>query len=448
MKNILIVGAGAVGGYFGAHLAKEHDSVSFLLRDGTRKAVQDHGLVIRTASGTFTVRPKVASKAQELPEPDLIILANKVYDLPEVLDQITPVVQPKTVILTLQNGVDIEDRVLARVQRDCVVGGVAFIYSRIVEPGVIDHFKRGMVTIGELMGNTSNRLEAIQELFSKAKIPCKISEDIRRTKWEKMCWNCVFNPLTVVINDRIARALDQPEMKNVIRGVVEEVMSVAAGSKVPLENDMPQKVVQWSEEIRDIHTSMYDDWKSGRSTEIDDLNGYIVRRGSELGIPTPLNEAFVAMVKVMISQGQARKNELVIQGDVIQPLHFDHQSLSKLSDEYHVQDIGSVMPGMEGKGIRLQGLLEVPALKVGVDHVTFHSKDDLFSASLTLQQAKEFGILLYEYNDGPFPEEKGGPYRLVTPGLGDLCANVKGVVRIELTKGKGKDTRSVMKGRN
>jgi 2-dehydropantoate 2-reductase len=139
MKQILIVGAGSVGGFFGAHLAKHNPNVSFLLRPKTRGAVKQNGLTIRSASGSFTVRPSVASDVRDLAKPDLIILGVKAYNLDEVMDQIEPVLTDNTVILTLQNGIDTEDRLIARINRDCVVGGVAYIYSKIAEPGIIDH---------------------------------------------------------------------------------------------------------------------------------------------------------------------------------------------------------------------------------------------------------------------------------------------------------------------
>ncbi|MES4785564.1 MAG: 2-dehydropantoate 2-reductase, partial [Nitrospiraceae bacterium] len=113
-----------------------------------------------------------------------------------------------------------------------------------------------------------------------------------------MCWNCVFNPPTVLIDDRISKALDHPEMLLTIHQIVDEVESVAAALNVCLPRGMAEKVVRWSQEIRDIHTSMYDDWKGGRPTEIDSLNGYIVRQGRQFGVPTPVNEALTAMVKV------------------------------------------------------------------------------------------------------------------------------------------------------
>ena len=440
MQQVLMVGAGSVGGFFGAHLAKSNPNVSFLLRPKTLAAVKQHGLTIRSATGSFTVRPRATSDPRELPTPDLIILSVKAYDLEEVMTQVEPVMTDRTTILTLQNGVDTEDRLIARVRRDCVVGGVAFIYSKIAAPGVIDHYKKGTVAIGELMGHKSPRLWAIAEIFKQAGIPCQLTDDIRRTKWEKMCWNCVFNPLTVIIDDKVAKALDHPEMLRVIHQIVGEVAAVAAAVKVPLASDMAEKVVRWTEELRDIHTSMYDDWKAGRPTEIDYLNGYIAKLGRELGIPTPLNDALTAMVKTITERERIGPGVLRIDGAVVQPVTFDRASISKLPAQHHV-DVSMVMPNIQGKGIRLKGLLEVPALAIEADHVTFHSGDGKYSACLTLRQANEFGILVYELDGEALPAEKGGPFRLITPGLGDLCANVKGVARLEITQGMGADTR-------
>ncbi|MBL8076073.1 MAG: 2-dehydropantoate 2-reductase [Nitrospira sp.] len=440
MKQILMVGAGSVGGFFGARLARTNPNVSFLLRPKTLAAVKQNGLTIRSAGGTFTVRPRAAADVRELPRPDLIVLGVKAYDLDEVLNQIEPVLTDQTVILTLQNGIDTEDRLLARLQRDCVIGGVAYIYSKIAEPGVIDHYKKGAVAIGEFMGYESDRLLRVRDVFAAADIPCHLSKDIRRSKWEKMCWNCVFNPITVLIDDHVAKALDHPEMTGVIRQIVGEVAAISAALKVPLPPDMPERVVKATQEIRDIHTSMYDDWKAGRRTEIDSLNGFIVQKGRELGIPTPVNEALTAMIKTMTEQEPTGVGRVRIEGAVVQPVSFDRVALAALPAE-HQLDVSTVMPGMQGQGIRLKGLLEVPALAIDADHVVFDASDGTYSACLTLRQAREHGVLIYELDGAALPDTKGGPFRLVTPGLGDLCANVKGVARIEITKGPGRDTR-------
>ncbi|PJA81113.1 MAG: hypothetical protein CO149_00365 [Nitrospirae bacterium CG_4_9_14_3_um_filter_51_5] len=445
MKEILFVGAGSVGGYFGAHLARKNPNVAFLLRSRTREAVAKNGLTVRSAIGeSFTVHPPVASDPKELPQPDLIVLGVKAYDLDEAMDQIEPVLKPDTTILTLQNGVTIEDTLMARFGRERVVGGVAFIYSKIAEPGVIDHYKKGMLTIGEPMGMESPRLQAMVALLKEAGVPCFISCDIRRAKWEKMCWNCVFNPLTVALNDRVAKALDCPELQSVITTIVREVSAVAmAAHRVPLDEDMPEKVVKWSQELRDIHTSMYDDWLAGRPTEIDELNGYITAKGKEFGVPTPMNEMLTALIKAMTmpESESSAGDSMQIEGAIMQTLQFTRATLAQLPAAQQVSELPTLMPGMNVRGVKFQALLDVVTLHVGADHVTFASQDGKFSACLTMKQAMDFGILLYELDGATFPSERGGPFRLVTPGLGDLCANVKQIGRIIFSVGLAADSR-------
>lgn len=447
MQQIMVVGAGSVGGFFGAHLARQYPSrLSFLLRQRTLDAVRARGLTIRSGTGTFTVHPAAAADPRELPKPNLIILAMKAYDLNVVLDQLTPVISEETVLLTLQNGIDIEDRIAARFRRESIVGGVAYIYSKIVEPGVVEHYKRGAIAIGELTGDNGSRVLEIADLFKQAGIPCHVSEDIRRTKWEKMCWNCVFNPLTVVIDDRVSAALAHPELLEMIHRIVEEVAAVSAGLNVPLPPDMADRVLRWTHEIRDIHTSMYDDWKAGRPTEIDSLNGYIVRKGRELGISTPINLALTGLIKAITEREQTGSDILRIDGAVIQPVTLDRIALAQLPAEHQIPDMRVVQPGMNGQGIRVKGLLDIPAFEIGADHVTFHAYDGRFAASLTLSQAIEYGILVYQVDGQSVPANEGGPFRLLTPGLDDLCANVKGVSRIEVRCGPGKDTRPSLQG--
>jgi 2-dehydropantoate 2-reductase len=441
MQQVLVVGAGAVGGFFGAHLARHNPNVSFLLRPRTLAAVKEHGLVVRSAQQTLTVYPPAASDPRDLAQPDLVILAVKTYDLNSALDQIEPVLTDKTIILTLQNGVDAEDRILMRLRRDCVVAGVAYLYAKLVAPGVIEHYKRGIVAIGELSGSRSERVSLIAKLFEQSGIVCHVSDNIRRTKWEKMCWNCAFNPITVLINDRVAKAIEHPEMRGVIRQIVGEVAAVAEAVGIQLHPDIAEKTLQMTEAIRDIHTSMYDDWKAGRLTEIDSLNGYIVRKGRELHIPTPVNEALTAMVKALTERGKSGPGTLRIDGEVLQPIVLDRESLTKLPAEYQVPDVSVMAPDLKGKAVRVKGILEVATVALGADHVTFHSQDGQYAATLTVQQAMGYGVLLYELEGGPVPDSSGGPFRLLTPGLGDPCANVKQVSRIELTRGPGKDTR-------
>ena len=296
--RILMVGAGSVGGFIGAHLAHAGVDVSFLLRPRTCEAVRSRGLTLRSGSTSFTVHPPVATDPSELATPDVIMLGVKCYDLDQVIQQIGPMLKKDTVILTFQNGIDTEERLMAAFQGDRVVAGVIYIYARIAEPGVIDHFARGHVTIGELSGNTNTpRITALRDLFANTPIPCKISRDMTRVKWEKMCWNVVFNPLTVLLNDSVARALDHDETLSMVTDIVKETMLVAERFGVTLPPETAHTVVRNTQAIRDIHTSMFDDWKSGRQTEIEYLNGYLVHHARTFGVSIRVNETLYRLVK-------------------------------------------------------------------------------------------------------------------------------------------------------
>jgi len=397
---------------------------------------------------SFTVHPIASGDPRDLPPPDLIILSVKRYDLDEVIAQLQPILGPQTTLLTLQNGVDTEARIRELAPGIRVISGVAYIYSRVAEPGVIEHYKKGAVAIGSFRPSASAQptpsidLQAVKALFEGAGIPCQVSEDIMRTKWEKMCWNVVFNPLTVLINDRVSKAVSHPEMRAMIRLIVEEAASVARADGVELAPDIADKVIQWSQEIRDIHTSMFDDWKAGRRTEIDYLNGYLVRRGLALGIRTPVNEAVCALIKTITEPAPMRSVLLRIDGQVIQPLAFDIEALAKLPATEQIPDVSVEVVDMQGQAVRVRALLNIATCKVGADHVTFHSADGQYAASLHFTEAAESGILIYKRDGRPLSKEEGGPFRLITPGLGDGRVNVKGVTRIEFTIGPGRGTRS------
>jgi len=440
--KVMVVGAGSVGGFFGAKLVQAGIDCSFLLRPKTLEAVRKRGLTIRSHDASFTVHPVAASDPRELPAAELIVLGVKRYDLDAALEHLRPVLTQNTTLLTLQNGVDTEPRIQALLPGVPLVGGVAYIYSKIAEPGVIEHYKRGALAIGAWEGsNGSVPLSDVQRLFESAGVTCPIVQDIRRTKWEKMCWNVVFNPLTVLINDRVSKALSHPELRGVIEQIVKETVAVAKAEGIALPGDMAEKTIQWSQEILDIHTSMYDDWKAGRRTEIDHLNGYIVQRAKARGLPVPVNETMLALVKAITEPLPLGAAVLTLDGQVIQPIVLDAEALAKLPNDAQVHDVAALWPGMRGHGVKVRALLEIATPEIGVDHVTFHSADGRFAATFSIKEAAETGIVLYRQDHQPLPVEAGGPFRLITPGLGDLCANVKNISRIEFTKGPGRDTR-------
>jgi 2-dehydropantoate 2-reductase len=154
-----------------------------------------------------------------------------------------------------------------------------------------------------------------------------------------------------------------------------------------------------------------------------------------------VNEALTAMIKTLTEKPRSGPGIVAIDGAVVQSVALDRTAMQQLPSEHQIDDVSRKMPSMRGRAITVKGLLDIPALQLDADHVTFHSADGRYAATLTLAQAKEFGLLVYELDGEPLADEKGGPFRLITPGLSDLCANVKGVNRIEVRRGPGKDTR-------
>lgn len=304
--RMVFVGAGAVGGYFGAVLCRAGAEAAFLLRPGTLAAIRKNGLSIRSPRGDFTVHPRASSEAGELAPADAVILTVKNGDLPGALDGIAPLIGPETCIVTTQNGVDAEEMVAARYGEERVIGGVAYITSRVASPGIIEHFKRGILCLGELDGSESARLQALCSALEKAGVRVQKSTYIVKTKWEKLCWNATFNPLSVILNGPVGRVLDSPEALGIVRESIREIRLVAAGSGIGLADGIDEETIRVTESLRAYHTSMYEDFKTGRKTENEFFNGAVCRMGERLGIPTPVNRTLYALVKTLTEAPAAR----------------------------------------------------------------------------------------------------------------------------------------------
>ena len=297
IKKIVVVGAGAVGGYFGGLLSKSGADVTFLVRPATYRRISQNGLIVKSVQGDFTVHPPVVQQASEITSADLIILTVKCYDIPAVLDEVAPLVHQGAIFLTLQNGVDTEERILSYFRSDCVVAGVAYITARLAEPGVIEHYRRGIISIGELSGEKSGRAAEIHQILSNAGIQCNLTGRIRQAKWEKLCWNATFNPLSVILDHPISLVLESPPLLDVVREGIAEIIRVASAEGIEIKPALIEETISVSQQFREYHTSMYEDYRNGKPTEIEHLNGDLVRRGEKAGVPTPTHRVLYALVK-------------------------------------------------------------------------------------------------------------------------------------------------------
>jgi 2-dehydropantoate 2-reductase len=296
-QKIIVVGAGAVGGFLGALLHRAGVDVTFLVRSHTRAKISDQGLEIRSTDaryGKFIVHPPCIEQVSPETAADLILLAVKCYDLPAALEVVAPLVQRGATLLTLQNGVENEAR--AYFKKDCVVEGVTYITSRLSGPGVVEHFRRGQITLGETSGEESERVRQIHQLFSEAHIPCRMTRHIREARWEKLCWNATFNPLSVILDHSIGLILEVPPLSEIVRQAVSEIVAVAAAEGVSLRPGIEEETLVGSDTFRDFHTSMYEDYKNGKPTEIESLVGHVIRLGTRHAIATPTLQTLYGLV--------------------------------------------------------------------------------------------------------------------------------------------------------
>lgn len=296
-SKILIVGAGAVGGYFGACLCRAGLDVTFLVRRQTYIKIAKDGLSIKSPLGDFVVHPPLIQNISEISSVDLVILSVKCYDLKETLETIAPLVSAGATVLTLQNGVDSEELALAYFKQDCVIAGVVYITARLAEPGLIEHFRRGTIALGERSGEKSERALKIHALITQSKIPCHLTQQILKEKWEKLCWNATFNPLSVILDHPLSLVLKSNDLLEIVRQGIREIIAVAASEGISLHSDIIEDSISATHALQDHYTSMYEDYKNGNPTEIEHLNGDIIRRGEKFGIPTPTHKMLYALVK-------------------------------------------------------------------------------------------------------------------------------------------------------
>lgn len=297
--KILIVGTGAVGGYFGGLLARSGEDVTFLARGEHLKAIQEKGLYIKSINGDFNVKIKAVEKPSDNDKYDLIIIAVKSYDLSNACNNIKGTVKNDTVLMSLLNGVDSEKIIGSIFGIERVIGSVAFIGSQILEAGVISHTASGMITIGELDGSKSKRCEEILNIFESAKIPIKLSENIQKDIWAKMVWNTGFNAITALTGSLVSDVLSIPESRKIVEMAMKETVDAADKKGIRLSDDLVEKTISKTLKAGEIKTSMLQDRENGKAMEIDSINGAIVRLGHEMNIHVPVNETLYGVIKII-----------------------------------------------------------------------------------------------------------------------------------------------------
>lgn len=293
----LVLGAGAVGGYFGARLAAAGHEIYFVARGENLGSIGRSGIFVESIKGDFSVSPAgVSEKFQPLPDLDLILVCVKRTDTAGVLDVLKEQTGPNTVVLSLQNGVEVEKEFAGVVSESNVMGGLAFIGSAVVSPGRIKHSASGIITIGEGDGTESPRALKLKRIFDDAGVPCSISKDAVKAKWEKLMWNVGFNGVCALSGRTVHQILSFPPACDLARRLMEECADVAEKLGVSVNRSLIDKYFENGRKGGDVTPSMLQDVRHGKRTEIDFINGKVRDEGAKIKILTPCNDIVWALV--------------------------------------------------------------------------------------------------------------------------------------------------------
>jgi 2-dehydropantoate 2-reductase len=306
------MGAGAVGCFFGARLARAGLPVTLVARPAHAEAIDRDGLDIDSVEGRERVRMAARTDVSALADCGVVLVSVKSPVTESTVAQLSSVLAPDTLIVSLQNGVDNAWRMRAHVSNP-VVPAVVYVSVEMRGPGQLRHNGGGRLIVGDPLvdsehaGAARTRLAELVARFGEAGVPCAHSADVRIDLWTKLATNCAYNAISALTELRYHHITAHPETKEVMRMVVSELARVAEAEGVPVsEADLWSAVDRIGQAMPMALSSTAQDLLAGRRTEIDDLNGFVVRRGEALGVATPVNRTLQALVRLAEAASQER----------------------------------------------------------------------------------------------------------------------------------------------
>jgi len=299
--KIGVLGAGALGAFYGARLSRAGFDVHFLLRSDY-DAVQANGLQVRSFEGDFHIYPPIHRTAADMGPCDLILIGIKSTDNAALPNLLAQTVGPETLILTLQNGLGNEDAVAVAMgggeeNAQRVLGGIAFLCSNRIAPGIIHHMDHGWIRLGEFRGPAQPRTNAIGEMFRAASIRCEVYDNLLQARWEKLVWNIPFNGLGVAARANVQQVLQSLELRHLARGLMDDVLAAAEADGTPLDPVLADKMMKNSESMGPYRSSMQIDFEEGRRLEVESILGEPLRRARVAGALVPRLEMLYQLVK-------------------------------------------------------------------------------------------------------------------------------------------------------
>ncbi|MCJ0763373.1 ketopantoate reductase family protein [Variovorax terrae] len=301
--KVAVMGAGAVGCYYGGMLARAGHEVVLIARPQHVEAIRRDGLRMETRSFDEPVRLAASSEPEAVQGADLVLFCVKSTDTESAGAQIRPLLSADALVLCLQNGVDNADRLRAVLPGTAVAAAVVYVATEMAGPGHVRHHGRGELVI-EPAGHGNNSSQAVAQAFIAAGVPTELSDNVRGALWAKLILNCAYNAVSAIAQLPYGQTVQGVGIQDVMRDVVAECLAVAKAEGVQVQGDAHAAVEKLAASMPSQYSSTAQDLARGKRSEIDYLNGLIVKRGEALGVATPANRVLWALVKLL--EGKAR----------------------------------------------------------------------------------------------------------------------------------------------
>ena len=299
--KVAVVGAGSIGLYYGAHLARAGVDVCFLMRSGY-EAARERGIAVHSADGgDFTIHPvKCAADPSEIGPSDLVVVALKATANAALPDLLPPLVKESTLLLTLQNGLGNEEILAARWGKHRVLGGLCFVCLTRRDPVTVDHFGHGTLSIGEYGGGSAGAAEMLAKIFRESGIEASAVENLLCERWRKLVWNIPFNGLSVARGGiAVDRILADPGLLEEALGLMREVIAVAAAEGCKIGGGFIDFQIERTRKMGAYKPSTLIDWEAGRELEIEPIWGEPLRRAAAAGVAVPRLQALYGGLRAL-----------------------------------------------------------------------------------------------------------------------------------------------------
>jgi 2-dehydropantoate 2-reductase len=322
----VIAGAGAIGGYVGALLARQNQEVVLFARGPHYRAMKENGVRVQSAEDDFVVRPEVVDNLEKAGKADIVFLGVKAHSLPGLATSLRPLIDSGTVFVSTQNGIpwwyfhkhggeyegtrleriDPEGVISSVIEPARVIGSIAYFATEVSEPGVIRHIEGNRISLGEPDGSRSDRIRALADALVKAGLRAPITTRIRPEIWVKLLGNMSFNPISALTGATLAAIARDPDVSILVKNMMLEAQAVANRIGIEFPITIEQRIAG-AEKVGEHKTSMLQDLEMGRPLELEALVGSVLELGSRLAIEMPHTKTVYACTKLLAETRQRGK---------------------------------------------------------------------------------------------------------------------------------------------